>query len=403
MSKAVETCFANLPDGPVGVAVSGGSDSLALLLLAQDTGRSIVAATVDHGLRPDSRTEAEGVAAICAEHGILHQILHWEDPPKGNLQAAAREARLSLLGDWAKAQGAVAVALGHTRDDQAETVLMRLARGSGVDGLAGMAQRRVSDGTLFVRPLITVQRSDLQVFLENRNLSWVSDPSNEDARFNRVKARQALRDLAPLGITTQGLISTAARMARARSGLEQASFWLAKNAAHVDGVGSVRLDVEALREAGDELALRVLAHSLCWISGQAYRPRASALDQLLSALGQSKRLTLHGVDCLCDEVQVHMVREPERAQAAVPMGAVWDQRWLVQGAGEGEVAALGEEGLLSCPDWRETGFDRRSLMATPAVWKSGRIVAAPCAGLENGYKAELIGGPDGYFAAILAG
>lgn len=376
---------------------------MALLLLAHETGRSIFAATVDHGLRAESRAEAEKVAVFCLDRGIPHQILHWQDPPSGNLQAAARDARLALLGDWAKAQGVAAVALGHTCDDQAETVLMRLARGSGVDGLAGMAQRRVVDGTLFVRPLITVQRSDLQVFLENRNMGWVSDPSNADRRFDRVRARHALRDLAPLGITAEGLVATAARMARARSGLEQASFWLAKNAAHVDGVGAVRLDVEALRVAGEELALRVLAHSLCWISGQVYRPRASALNRLFAALGQPHRMTLHGVDCLGDGVQVHMVREPSRTQSAVPVGAAWDQRWLVRGEGEGEVATLGEEGLLSCPDWRETGFDRRSLLATPAVWKSGRIVAAPCTGLENGYKAELIGGADGYFAAMLAG
>jgi len=343
------------------------------------------------------------VGAICAQHDIKHQILTWTAAPQGNVQASARDARLALMGDWARQNGLAAVALGHTRDDQAETVLMRLARGSGVDGLAGMATQRVVDGTLFVRPLLGLQRSGLQVFLENRNQSWVNDPSNEDTRFDRVKARKALEELAVLGITADGLIDTSKRMARARSGLKHACHGLAKSAAVVDAAGAVHLDVAALRDAGEELALRLLAHSLCWISGQVYRPRASALDKLYQSLGQSSRMTLHGVDCVGDGEKLLLMREWSRAGDAVPLGAVWDERWQITGGADATVQALGENGLLQCPDWRETGFDRRSLMATPGVWNAAGLVAAPCAGLENGYKADLIGGSDGYFAAILAG
>ena len=130
-----------LPPGPVAVAVSGGGDSVALLLLLQETGaRPLAAVTVDHGLRPESAAEAAAVAALCSARGIAHTLLRWEEPAgAGNLQARAREARRRLIGDWARGRGIGAVALGHTLDDQAETFLLRLARGSGVDGLSGMA------------------------------------------------------------------------------------------------------------------------------------------------------------------------------------------------------------------------------------------------------------------------
>uniref|UniRef100_UPI0026223B47 tRNA lysidine(34) synthetase TilS n=1 Tax=uncultured Amaricoccus sp. TaxID=339341 RepID=UPI0026223B47 len=212
-----------LPDGRLGVAVSGGGDSVALLLLLHAAGRDLAAVTVDHGLRPESVGEAASVAALCAARGIPHSVLRWEDrDPRGNLQQAAREARRSLIAGWAEASGIAAVALGHTLDDQAETVVMRLARGSGVDGLSAMRPETLALGILWLRPLLGIRRAALRAWLAAEGVAWAEDPTNADARFDRVRARLALPTLAGLGIGPERLAATARAVARACAALEAA-------------------------------------------------------------------------------------------------------------------------------------------------------------------------------------
>ena len=154
---AFDSAFDSAGSGPLGVAVSGGGDSVALLLMLATVarGRPLAAVTVDHGLRPESGDEAAAVEALCAARGIPHATLRWNGwDGAGNLQDRARQARRTLIGAWARANGIGAVALGHTLDDQAETFLMRLARGSGVDGLSGMAPATRAEGVLWLRPLL---------------------------------------------------------------------------------------------------------------------------------------------------------------------------------------------------------------------------------------------------------
>jgi len=184
--------IAALPPGPLGVAISGGGDSTALLLLLHAARRAVLAVTVDHGLRPESAAEAAAVGALCAARGIPHDTLVWaEGPESGNLQARARQARRRLIADWARGRGIGDVALGHTLDDQAETVLLRLARGSGVDGLAAMAAVAEGDGVRWHRPLLGIGRGALRDWLRGEGVAWIDDPSNEDPRFDRVRVRAA--------------------------------------------------------------------------------------------------------------------------------------------------------------------------------------------------------------------
>ena len=163
LASALDAVVAAAPEGEIGVAVSGGGDSMALLLLLEEAaaraGRVVAAVTVDHGLRPESGGEAAAVAALCAGRGIAHATCRWGDwDGAGNLLDRARQARRALIADWARGRGIGAVALGHTLDDQAETVVLRLARGSGVDGLAGMAAVVRAEGILWLRPLLGVRR-----------------------------------------------------------------------------------------------------------------------------------------------------------------------------------------------------------------------------------------------------
>ena len=181
----------------VAVAVSGGSDSMALLLLAhqwaQAKGGHVVAVTVDHGLRPDSRKEAETVGEWAKARGIEHVILSWEgDKPSSRLQERAREARYHLLTSWCKEQDISTLLVGHHLQDQEETFWLRLSAGSGLDGLTGMKEQFVRDGVTIVRPLLKVPKEQLQTFLREENQPWVEDPSNEKESFFRGRLRTFL-------------------------------------------------------------------------------------------------------------------------------------------------------------------------------------------------------------------
>ncbi|MEM7517063.1 MAG: tRNA lysidine(34) synthetase TilS, partial [Planctomycetota bacterium] len=196
------------------VAVSGGSDSMALLDLmlwqGREVGFDVRAVTVDHGLRPEAKDEIAHVAAFCQARGIRHDLLTWDGwDGTGNLQSKARKARYALIRTWAARRGVDYVALGHTRDDQAETVLMRLARSSGVDGLAGMPERFERGGLTFIRPLLSQSRDELREYLRHTGIDWCEDPSNEDDSFERVRARKASKVLGDLGVDDRVLTRVA--------------------------------------------------------------------------------------------------------------------------------------------------------------------------------------------------
>ncbi len=201
------------------LAVSGGSDSMALLRLvaAWRQGISTTVLTVDHGLRPDSAIEARQVAAWCSGLGLPHVTLAWEgEKPTTGLQAKARAARYDLMTGWCRANAVAWLLTAHTMDDQAETVLMRLARTTSFDSLAGIPEVGVWKGVRLFRPLLGEKRQTLRGYLRGLGQLWIDDPSNGDERFERVRIRKALPVLQELGVTADGL-SRFAEQARAVS------------------------------------------------------------------------------------------------------------------------------------------------------------------------------------------
>ena len=381
----------------IGVAVSGGSDSMALLhvlvRVAPLAGWVVSAVTVDHGLRPEAAAEARFVSETCAALGVSHDILRWErTQTSGNLQDQAARARYRLIAGWAQGKSITHVAVGHTADDQAETFVMRLARRSGIDGLSGMRHHWTESGMRFVRPFLLWERAGLQAYLLRNGLRWIEDPSNANDRFERVKARKALVHLAQLGITTDVLTDVTLHLSQAHNALDEYTRDAARQII-VQDQGDVTFDRRRFQAAAPEVRRRLLISSLRWVSGAIYPPRSTAIRALEIAITGQQGRTLAGCRVTCVGGSVRITRE-HRAVREVkgPTDQLWDRRWLLDGLGAPgqEVRVLGAAGLRSCPDWRATGLPRVSLLSSPAVWQGETLIAAPLAGFNDAWQARIV-------------
>ncbi|WP_242494360.1 tRNA lysidine(34) synthetase TilS [Loktanella sp. IMCC34160] len=387
--------FPTMPER-IAVAVSGGGDSMALLHVAYEvlhgTDKVLEAVTVDHGLRSDSADEARAVAAYCEGLGINHAILRWDDwDGRGNVMDAARRARIRLIGAWAKGRGIGGVLLGHTADDIAETFLMRLARKSGLDGLAAMDVQFERDGMRWARPLWQQSRADLRNYLRRHEVPWIDDPTNEDDRFDRARTRKALSALTELGIGVEELFHSADALRGARSALTHYTSEAARAHVTIDG-GDVLIPRRSRPPIHPEIINRLLVAGLRWVGRGDYPPRWSALVELSAGLSLVGKHTLAG--CLVTERDgvIRISREWNAVRATTcPTTGVWDGRWAVDGphAPGLEVRALGEA-VRDCPDWRDTGRPRDSLLSSPAIWDKETLIAAPLAGFNPEWSVRIV-------------
>ncbi len=364
----------------------------------------IQAVTVDHGLRAAAADEAQMVARVCGQLGVSHSILRWKNwDGQGNLQDQARRARYGLIANWAKTRGIETVCMGHTRDDQAETFLMRLARGSGVDGLSGMAPARVDAGILWRRPLLKATRQSLRVYLTEKNVEWVDDPTNEDVSFDRVKARKILQALAPLGIDAPRLAKTADDLRPARKALETQTCDAARAFAQVID-GNVSIERAGFLALPDDIRARLLAHALVWVSGADYRPRRAALMAGIDGLENGNSTTLHGCKIAVRAKTFVILREYQAVKNLV-CGAdqIWDGRWRCDTRhNKAQIRALGQDGLDQCPDWKSTGRRRAELLVSPSIWRGGSLISAPMVGFSNGSQIKLLKNADHFISSIIS-
>lgn len=385
--SAVTEAFLESGGAPVAIAVSGGGDSLALLTMAAQVRGSVPlhAVTVNHGLREEALDEAALVARHCAELSVAHETLNWEiTGARKNLQAAARDARRHLIADWARARGISHVWLAHTAGDQAETILQRLSRGSGVDGLAAMARTTHWGGIAWHRPLLGVERSTLREILERHGIAWCDDPSNDDITYQRVRMRRYLADPDCL-FDANRLAATAAHMARAAEVLDAEAARLASRAVTWSGFGAISINVSMFLEALAETRSRLLADCLCAVAGAVYRPRFADLERLLTRVcdGQGFGMTLHGCQIARHDDHVHLSRELGAVPDQTPGfdGMLWDGRWRLIGPvpmiGAWEVRPAGVEGSRAS----ELGA-----VTSPAIWQDGVCVGRPL--LDAGAKIK---------------
>lgn len=384
----------------IAVGVSGGADSLALALLAAGWARArggrAVALTVDHGLRPEAAAEARQVKRWLAARGIAQVTLRWGGPkPETGVQAAARAARYALLAGWCRRHAVLHLLLAHQADDLAETFLIRLAHGSGLDGLAAMPAIADLDGVRLLRPLLVVARARLSATLAARRQAWLEDPSNVNPAFERARLRAALPQLELAGIRSQTAAAAARALGRARAHFDDE---VASLLAHLrlEPEGWARVPAALFAEPPRPLALRALARLLMTIGGNDYPPGSAPLARLLDWIveGRSRGRTLGGCRLLRRHAELLVLPEMPDPQAA-PVAArpgrwIWNRRFSVTIRGPARrgwvLAPLGEAGLgaLLAPEPRTQRLPGPVAAGLPVLWDArGRLVAAPSLGLDR--------------------
>ena len=377
----------------VAVAVSGGSDSMALLLLALHWKqmlhgpREVVALTVDHGLRKESAAEAEQVAAWCAERGVAHVVLPWQgDKPTSGIQAKARGMRYDLLAEWCRANRFPALLTGHTADDQAETVMMRQKRTSSDRSLAAIWPENEWRGVKLLRPLLSVRRAQLRDFLRSEDQAWLEDPSNENQSFERVRVRSALQDE---DVPSLAAVAEAAR-ARTLQLDTRARDWISRQI-KVDDYAVLRMSRALLTLEAPDVQLAILSWSLSAAGAGAGLERsvAEAIVQWLAA-GRESRRSAHGAVVSARRHVIEIMREPGRIRdrfTAIGDGgeALFDNRFSVIAPRDAMVGPMGVKPLLKRPK-DVPGFAFSSL---PVVRLADGTLVCPVKSSIRGISAML--------------
>ncbi|MGO1118404.1 tRNA lysidine(34) synthetase TilS [Rhodovibrionaceae bacterium A322] len=401
--------------GPLGpaprlaCAVSGGSDSLALLLLldqwCRDRGGAVLALAVDHGLRPEARDELAYLSGLCRSRNISFQTLDWTGPkPKGAMQVAARQARYDLLEGACRDAGILYLAVAHHQDDQAETFLLRLDGGSGVTGLSAMASWRSRQDVCYLRPLLTLPKERLQAYLHEQQVSWCEDPSNQDRRNKRVAWRQAVQPLSAVGLTGAQITDLTDLYGRLRGEMDRHLAQLLARSVDLRPQGYAWLALEQMLVAPEPLAQAALSRLVTCLSGSLYPPRQAAVKRLLSRwrhdetaedLEAGQGATLGGCRLLprrCGQLLV--VRETAQIKEAKFLPGekgLWDGRFAVNleklhwgAVGKNRafsISCLGEDGwrqlVARSPGLRKGPIPQAAAVTLPAVRHLDSLLVVP--------------------------
>lgn len=377
-----------------GVAVSGGGDSMALLHLAacfaSDAGVTLRAVSVNHHLREEAAEELALVARACEGLGVAHDVLGWSGwDGRGNVQDQARQARYQLMADWARAQGVRQILLGHTADDQAETVLMRLGRGAGVDGLRAMRPVREWLGVTWGRPLLGLRRDALRGFLEQAGVTWAEDPTNRDTHYTRIQLRNLQAALTDAGITVEALGRVAQNMATAQEALEAQTDAVMRDVLRC-AFGAVSIDRDKLSRVPGEIQRRVILRCLNWLKPAAYAPRQVKVEGFLAAVLEGAAATLEGCQTCDHKGQSWVFREWSSVQAVeTTADQLWDGRWRAT-AQDGDmtgfsVRPLGAEHAKALADHWRGKAPRGAILAMPAIFCSDDFITAPLLICKDGW------------------
>ena len=347
-AAGLDALFAAVAGEPaIALAVSGGADSLALMLLAQRwaAGRAdaprLVVYSVDHGLRPEAAGEVAMVVSAAVSLGLAARGLAWTGPkPEAGVQEAARLARYRLMGSAMAEDGATVLLTAHHLQDQAETVLMRMAHGSGIEGLRGMAAMAEIEGVRVHRPLLGLDPATLRALVDAAGLVPAEDPSNTDPHYERVRWRRAMPDLAALGLDAAALALFADRMAEADAAIAQVADGCFTEIVRLDGFGAARIELAPFIGLSPAISTRLLGRVLNIVGGRQ-KPRAlgqiERLRQTIAEAGLAKATTVLGCVIRIKDGAIAVAREPGPSlppdALLLPHGElVWDERFRIVNA-----------------------------------------------------------------------
>jgi tRNA(Ile)-lysidine synthase len=389
------------------LAVSGGSDSMALALCVKRWLKKPYEATafiVDHGLRKESAAEAEHVRAALAKLGYKAEILRWRHGPVARrLHEAARKARYDLLLEACHKRGIGALLFAHQREDQAETILMRFAKGSGIEGLAGMKAESRRENIRILRPFLSIPRARLTATCVAAKTPFVSDPSNTSEKFARGRLRRVMPHLATEGFTIERLLDLGIRANDVRAALDHYVEAFLRVAGKVDMAGTIRLDLEHLRAIPQAVGERALSVSLHMIGGDDYAPLHAPLVTLLKALCADQSMpgrTLHGCFIYKDKRHVTIMREYAAINEAPPIAPgetlIWDHHWCITLDPKAEkgfrIRPLGNppHKLLErlAPHLRKLVPQGRARATLPSLWRNEKLALVPAL-LGTGYESPV--------------
>lgn len=383
-AAAMVAVFDKVPE-PLCLAVSGGSDSMALMALIaswqqqHSPATKVSVITVDHRLRPESAGEADFVKSRAKSYGFDHHTLVWTGwDGTGNTQNEARQARYYLIN--AHLGENATILTGHTLDDQAETVLMRIKRGSGVDGLAAMQPRMTQhNGLTVVRPLLAFRRQELRTYLRAHAIDWVDDPSNENTQYDRVAIRALLPELEKAGISAEKFALMAHHMSHAQKVLQHAAQVAFDAIGEQTPIGLAFRETDFLTLERD-IQTRLISAAIMWTSNVPFRPRYDTLTKCLGQVQTGHAQTLMGALMFRRRGKIYVVREYARCAETVAMlmGTVWDNIWCIQNdTSEAQVGCLGEKGVAQLDPACKKLFPSRALWAQPAIFQNDKLLAAP--------------------------
>jgi len=390
--RQLMTPFAPFGTPPtIAVATSGGPDSLALVLLchqwAMEQGGKAIAITVDHQLREESAAEASQVKIWLEARGLEHHILTWqraadEEILHSAIQAAAREARYQLLSRWCIDHGVQHLLTAHHAQDQLETFMIRLSKGSGLKGLTGIQGQVLTHFGRILRPLLTVDANRLKATLKHFNQPYLLDPSNENENFTRVRWRQLLPSLEAEGLTPLSIQESLDRLNHAQRIIDQYVSYILNKHAALTPYGYAILKKEALQETLETFE-EMLKNLLATMSTQRYPVRRQAVHRAIDFIKLDKSFTLGGCQIINKSKEWWIVREPAAIGNDVPIqksgSYLWDGRFIVDVSHNMpcRISALGEHGIqLLEPDARKRlkMIPHIVLQTLPALWKGGELI-----------------------------
>ena len=385
--------------GAVAISVSGGPDSMALAYCLQRWAVkhqiTLQALIVDHALRPESGDEARQTAVTLQQLEIPAEILRWHhDGVTSALHVTARQARYGLMQQACKRIGVHHLFLAHHRDDQAETILMRFAKGSGLDGLIGMAKKSALDTELsLIRPFLDIPKSRLVATCEAAGIPYVRDPSNDSEKYARGRLRAVMPHLAAEGLTVDRLIDLGDRAAEAVAALDFYTHDFLMRETSCDKAAAIHINLSAYEKLPLAIAARVLVAALQYVHAETYQPERESLRRLIAVIlnpEQPSGWTLQGCYISRTTKQISIMREvsliPSMDLAELDARTVWDKRWRImippdysrQGV---SVRPLGnpphQDVDKLCPALREIIPSGRIRATLPSLWLSNALIDIP--------------------------